>query len=397
MGLGRILFVSTCAAVFLLSATAVSVAQNADPGVRTVVIDAGHGGKDPGCVYGGAKEKDINLAVALLLGDMVGKELPGVRVVYTRDKDVYVDLDRRGKIANDAKADLFISIHVNATDKHVKPPSGALTLIMGRENEGSNLDMAMKENQVISFEDDYTTKYKDYLSGSSEMFIIYSLAQYVNIEQSIVFADMFQNNVKRNTPLPDKGIRRQKLLVLWYTTMPGVLVELGFLNNDTDRKVLTSAKGQRQMATAIFDALKEYKQRVESKAATGFADGGQLPAPANERPVVREAVPAVRETPARQTEAAAVTGAAGVVYRVQILSSSKKIAAKSSELKSYRGKAHERHEGGRYRYYVGECRTYAEVLELQADVRKTFRDAFAVAFRDGKQITVPEARKLTDR
>ncbi len=368
MNLGRNLFVSTCIAALLLSTGTISVAQNVAPGVRTVVIDPGHGGKDPGCVYSGVMEKDINLTVALLLGDMIKKDLPEVRVVYTRDRDVYVDLDRRGKIANEQKADLFISIHVNATD--VKPPSGALTLIMGKENEGSNLDMAMKENQVISFEEDYTTKYKDYLSGSSEMFIIYSLAQYVNIEQSIVFANMFQNNVKRNTPLPDKGIRRQKLLVLWYTTMPGVLVELGFLNHASDRRVLTSAKGQRQMATAIFDAVKEYKQRVEGRSAEFSGE----PAPGHQEVAVSP----------------------GIVYRVQILSATKKIARNSRELKSYRGKAHERHDGRRYRYYVGECTTYAEALELQAEVRKTFGDAFAVAFRGDEQIPLPEARKLTD-
>ena len=368
MNLGRNLFVSTCAAVLLLSAATVSVAQNVAPGVRTIVIDPGHGGKDPGCYHGGAKEKDINLAVAQLLGEMIKKELPDVRVAYTRERDVYVDLDRRGRIANEQKADLFISIHVNATES--KPPSGALTLIMGKENEGSNLDMAMRENQVISFEDDYTTKYRDYLSGSSEMFIIYSLAQYVNIEQSIVFATMFQNNVKRNTPLPDKGIRRQKLLVLWYTTMPGVLVELGFLNNEKDRRVLTSNKGQRQMAQAIFDAVKEYKQKVEGKTAEL---SGEIPV----EPAVQAAEPQN-----------------GGVYRIQILSATTKIPRNSREFKSYRGKAHERQDGRRYRYYVGECATYAEAMELQAEVRKTFKDAFAVAFRGEEQISIPEARRI---
>lgn len=376
MNLGRNLFVSTCIAALLLSANAVSVAQNiaenVAPGVKTIVIDPGHGGKDPGCVYGGAKEKDINLAVALLLGDMIKEGLPGVRVVYTRERDVFVDLDRRGKIANEQHADLFISIHVNATESNVRPPSGALTLIMGEENEERNLDMAMRENQVISFEDDYTTKYGEYISGSTEMFIIYSVAQYVNIEQSIVFASMFQNNVKRNTPLPDKGIRRQKLLVLWYTTMPGALVELGFLNNDADRRVLTSAKGQKQMADAIFDAVKEYRQRVEGRAAAGLA--GVVPADV------------------RQDDAAAH----GIVYRVQILSATKKIPKNSRELKSYRGKAHERRDGRRYRYYVGECTTYAGALALQAEVRKTFGDAFAVAFRGDEQISISEAREITD-
>ena len=396
MQLRRNLFVSTCIAAFLLFCADISVAQD-HAGVRTIVIDPGHGGKDPGCVYGNVQEKNIALSVSLELGKMIKEQMPDVKVVYTRDKDVFIPLDRRGQIANDVKADLFISVHVNAVDG--KAPSGALTLIMGKENEGRNLDMAMKENQVIAYEDDYTTKYKEYLSGSSEMFIIYSLQQYVNIEQSIVFANMVQNRFKASTPMPDKGIRRQKLLVLWYTTMPGVLVELGFINNEHDRKALVSQKGQKQMAQALFDAVKEYKRREESKAKPLQLEGGQ-PVPAVEKPAVRDVQPAPRaEKPARRQAASEMpkAGTSGVVYRVQILSASKKIAANSSELKEYRGKAHERQEGGRYRYYVGECGTYAEVLELQGKVRKSFKDAFAVAFRDGKPMAVSEARRLTDK
>lgn len=395
MKVRRNLFLSTCIAAILLSAPILSPAQELYEGVRTIVLDPGHGGKDPGCHYGNYKEKDITLSVALMLGEMIRREMPEVKVVYTRDKDVAVALDRRGKIANDAQADLFVSIHVNAVEPPTKPPSGALTLIMGKENEGRNLDMAMKENQVISFEDDYTAKYKDYLSGSAEMFIIYSLYQYVNIEQSLRLANMIQGRVKSSTPIPDKGIRRQKLLVLWYTTMPGVLVELGFIDNEHDRKVLITNKGQRQMATALFNAIKEYKQQVESSGRLKAEEGqGSMSMPAQGRPEAADTQAAPKRT--EQKPAAKAKQKSGVTYMVQILSTSKKIPRNSSELKSYRGKATEKYTGGRYRYYVGECYSYSEVVELQREVRRSFPDAFTVAFRNGKQITVPEARKLTE-
>lgn len=387
MKVRRNLFLSTCVAAILLYVPLHSSAQEAYQGVRTIVIDPGHGGKDPGCHYGNYKEKDITLSVALMLGDMIRSQMPGVKVVYTRDKDVAVALDRRGKVANDAKADLFVSIHVNATESNVKAPSGALTLVMGKENEGRNLDMAMKENQVISFEDDYSAKYKEYLSGSSEMFIIYSLYQYVNIEQSIRFANIAQSHFKRSTPMPDKGIRRQKLLVLWYTTMPGVLIELGFINNEHDRKALTSTKGQKQMAAAIFEAIKDYKSEVES-SCTPMDDITVAP---TDKPAGQ---PAGTKNP--KTTASKAKQKNGVTYMVQILSTSKKIATNSRELKAYKGKATEKYSGGRYRYYVGECYSYDEVVELQREVRRSFPDAFTVAFRNGKQITVPEARKLTE-
>ncbi|MDL2320531.1 N-acetylmuramoyl-L-alanine amidase [Alistipes sp. OttesenSCG-928-B03] len=388
--------------MFLLFSGAICYGQT-DGAVRTVVLDPGHGGKDPGAVFKGVYEKDINLAVALELGRMIRAEMPDVKVVYTRDKDVAVGLSERGQAANKAKADLFISIHVNAVDKGVTPPSGALTLVMGAsdKNTGKNLDMAMRENNVIMYEEDYTTTYKEYMSGSSEMFIIYSLMQYVNIEQSIVFADLVQRQFKSATAMPDKGIRRQELLVLWYTTMPGVLVELGFINHDNDRKYLTSAKGQKSMATAIFNALKEYKKDVEGRSKPLQVENGTATAGTPRQGASQQgATTGSTGVTQRQGTAAPVQSAgksSGVVYRIQIRSALKKIPKNSAELKDYRGQAHETFDGNRYRYYVGECRTFAEVTELQARVRKVFPDAFAVAFDGDRQITIPEARRRTDR
>ncbi|MCL2561874.1 MAG: N-acetylmuramoyl-L-alanine amidase [Rikenellaceae bacterium] len=382
-------------AVFLLLGGSAAAQQHA--GLRTIVIDPGHGGRDPGSMHGNVYEKDIALAVSLMLGRMIREQMPEINVVYTRTTDVFVPLAQRGRIANDAKADLFISVHVNAV--RGTAPSGALTLIMGREHEERNLDMAMKENDVIAFEEDYTTTYREYLSGSSEMFIIYSLTQYVNIEQSIVFANMVQNRFKTSTPMPDRGIRRQPLLVLWHTTMPGVLVELGFINNDHDRRLLTSERGQRQMATAIMEAVREYKERIDERIAAGFpprvSQANETPVavvPTPQAPPVTVGPPpAVSPAPPRAT-----VGAPDVIYRVQILSALRRIASNSTEFKDYRGQTIERNDDGRYRYYVGERHTYGEAQELLEVVRRSFRDAFIVAFRGSTQITVSEARKLTE-
>ncbi len=350
--------------LFLLFITSASFAQ----GVRTVVIDPGHGGKDPGCVYGTIYEKDINLDVALLLGEMIKREMPDVKVVFTRTTDVKVALADRGKIANDAKADLFISIHVNATERNVNAPSGAMTLIMGKENEGSNLDMARKENDVISYEDDYTTTYKEYLSGSSEMFIIYSLMQYVNIDKSIHFGNSIQHNFKRETPLPDLGIRRQKLLVLWYTTMPGVLVELGFINNDSDRRTLTSPEGKNKMAAAILGGIREYRGEKPLLAQ-------QKPI-IEEKPIAEELAEKIAKMPVEEQSVPVSVPVSGEVFAIQILSTSRKVPQSAPEFKGVR--AEENYSGGRYRYFEGRYHSRAEAEKALPKVREKFKDAFIV-------------------
>ncbi len=345
---------------FLLVLLLVLPLAAAGQGVRTVVIDPGHGGDQPGTVWGKIYEKDINLEVALILGQMMKEQMPEVNVLYTRTSDVRVDLAKRAKVANDAKADLFISIHVNATDKNVTPPSGALTLVMGKENEGGNLDMAMKENDAIFYEDDYTTTYKDYLSGSSEMFIIYSVMQYANIDKSIRFASAVQKHFKVSTPMPDLGIRRQKLLVLWHTTMPGVLIELGFLNNARDREVLTTTTGKRKMAAAILDGIREFGKGELSE-------------------VVIPATKTTEETAVKQVEKPAEKRAEkrsekSGTFAIQILSTTRKIPKGSSELKGY--KAVEKYKGGRYRYYIGPYATRAEAQAKLPEIRRSFKDAF---------------------
>lgn len=362
--------------------------------VKTVVLDAGHGGKDPGTVHGKYYEKDVTLNVALSLGKMINENYPDVKVIYTRSTDVYVTLNDRGKIANNAAADLFISIHVDAIDGTSATATGATTYVMGLDKQNSNLDVAMRENDVIVMEEDYTTTYEGYIPGSSESFIIFSLMQYAYQEQSMDFAEIVQNHYTRSTPMRDRGARQAPYLVLWNTSMPSVLTELGYMSHSEDRAFLISQKGQQTMATALFNAFSEYKSKVEGRASTIFlTDGGNTTS--TTAPATTTA-----SKPATTTTATTTTKSAdsGVQYYVQISTLTEKVATNSSRFGSWRSQVSVREFGPRtFKYYVGPVATYSEAVTLQANARKDFKDAFAVAFEGDKQLNLSEARKRTDK
>jgi N-acetylmuramoyl-L-alanine amidase len=234
--------------------------------------------------------------------------------------------------------------------------------------------MALRENDAIFAEEDYETTYKDYLSGSAEMFIIYSMMQYANIDKSIRFASMVQRHFKTSTPMPDRGIVPHPALVLWHATMPGVLVELGFMNNAHDREVLVTEAGKRKMAAAILAAVKEYF--AGSAAVTPQPAAASQPAP---KPAAKPAAkpvekPAPKPAPVPAPKPAAKPAAKGGPFAIQILSTTRKVPRGSSELKGY--KPVERYKGGRYRYYVGPYTTRADAEAKLPEVRRSFRDAF---------------------
>ncbi|MBQ6604161.1 MAG: N-acetylmuramoyl-L-alanine amidase [Tidjanibacter sp.] len=361
--------------------------------VKTVVLDAGHGGKDPGTVHGKYYEKDVTLNVALSLGKMINENYPDVKVIYTRSTDVYVTLNDRGKIANNAAADLFISIHVDAIDGTSATATGATTYVMGLDKQNSNLDVAMRENDVIVMEEDYTTTYEGYIPGSSESFIIFSLMQYAYQEQSMDFAEIVQNHYTRSTPMRDRGARQAPYLVLWNTSMPSVLTELGYMSHSEDRAFLISQKGQQTMATALFNAFSEYKSKVEGRASTIFlTDGGNTTG--TTAPTTTASKPATTATATTTTKSAD----SGVQYYVQISTLTEKVATNSSRFGSWRSQVSVREFGPRtFKYYVGPVATYSEAVTLQANARKDFKDAFAVAFEGDKQLNLSEARKRTDK
>ena len=235
-----------------------------DVAIKCVVIDAGHGGKDPGCSWKGNLEKDLNLRVALRLGGMISEAYPEVKVIYTRKDDRFIELHERGDIANRAGADLFISIHTDAVGNDTA--HGNSTFIMGNDKSEKNLAVAQRENSVIVLEGDYEAKYEGYDPGSAESFIIFSLMQYAYSEQSMIFAEMVQKHYKLNTPITDRGARQAPYLVLWRTAMPAVLTELGFMTNQGDRDFLLSEEGEKAVSKALFDAFGEYRARCNAKA-----------------------------------------------------------------------------------------------------------------------------------
>lgn len=342
--------------------------------VRTVVIDPGHGGKDPGAVSGGVKEKDVVLKVALKLGDMIKKAHPDVNVIYTRKTDVYLELYKRSDIANNSKADLFISIHANAASN--TSAVGTETFVMGEGGANENLDVAKRENSVILLEDDYETRYQGYQPDSPESFILFSLMQYVYQEQSILFADQLQKQFTKYTSMPNRGAKNNKnLLVLRATSMPSVLTEIGFISNANERKFMNSDAGQTKLAQAMCDAFTGYKSRMEKNGS-----GSQT---AITRPI----------EPIKEHAQSNISDGA-VKYRIQVAASSRQMnTSNSSQFGNYRNKVTEIKADGLYKYYVEETDSYKNALELQKKVRQKFKDAFIVAFQDGERIVITDEMK----
>ncbi|MBE0668162.1 MAG: N-acetylmuramoyl-L-alanine amidase, partial [Bacteroidales bacterium] len=239
------------------------VEAQAAPPVKewTVVIDAGHGGKDPGSIgYSKTKEKDLNLKVAIKTGQTIKDNLKDVKVIYTRTDDTFLGLDERAEVANKNKADIFISIHANAWKD--KRPYGAETFVLGQSMDDANLKVAMKENSVITFEEDYQTKYEGYDPNSVESFIIFSLMQNTYLKQSTEFASLIQYQFRDRVGRFDRGVKQAGLVVLWRSTMPSVLVELGFITHPEEEKFLLSESGQDYLASAIFRAFRDYKNSI---------------------------------------------------------------------------------------------------------------------------------------
>lgn len=229
--------------------------------IRKIVIDAGHGGHDSGAKGRNSREKDIALAIALKTGRLIEKNCPGVEVIYTRETDVFVELYRRAQIANENKADLFISIHCNANPSPFA--FGTETYVMGLHKSEANLDVARAENASILLEDNYSTRYDGFEPNSPEAYIIFNLFQNAYLDKSLDFASRVENNFSANTKLPERGVKQAGFLVLYKTTMPGVLVETGFLSNSREEAYLNSTAGQERLSFSIYRAFDEFRRTYE--------------------------------------------------------------------------------------------------------------------------------------
>ena len=355
---------------------------------RVIVIDAGHGGKAyPGAVYGGVKEKDINLAVALKLGALIEKELPNAKVVYTRKTDTALgqslneDLSARANIANKAEGDLFISIHANAAkNTSVK---GAETLIMGeseketRYNEDALYDN--RKDELIDMSDENTAAMvRAYIQN----------LQFTYGEYSEMMARIMQSHYGKGGRTVRK-VKRQLLKVLYATDMPSVLTELGFMTNKSELAYMKSEKGQNELARMLCNAVKEYFAHLDGTARAMVSDNvvEEVPAAMEKENLVAENVsvaePAKQEVVADKTE---TIEASAEGYAIQLLASDKKLKTSDAQFKTYRGKV-KCYEGSgvlKYKYCYGEFATRAEAQQNVAVVRKVFKDAFVIHFSDGK-------------
>lgn len=342
------------------------VAQEAGV-LRTIVIDPGHGGHDPGALGKQAREKNINLAVALKLGNLIRKEMPGIKVIYTRDRDQFIELHRRAAIANKNKADLFISIHCNANDN--KQLRGAETYVMGLHRTTANLNIAKLENAAILLESDYRESYEGFDPNSDESYILFNLYQSANLERSTQLAASIQEKLTERTGLKDRGVRQAGFLVLYKTTMPGVLVEIGYISNSEDERFLISSKGQDHVASAIVRALKGYA------ASTRMASS-----------VVPDR--SVEKSPSGQNKKE------DYEFRIQVASSGKKLPANASLFRHFKNVSLYRHEG-LYKYTVGSYRDLDKAKEMLAGVKKRgYPDAFLVIFRNDERVTKEEAERV---
>ena len=355
--------------LFVLSLPCVQAQRN-----FVVVIDPGHGGKDPGCVGSISREKTINLAVALQLGELIEQNYKGVRVIYTRKTDVFIPLDERANIANRNKADLFISIHVNSVKRGNASGTETYTIGLGSSNE--NLDVAMRENSVILMEDDYLRKYEGFDPNSTESYIIFEFMQNKHIEQSISLASEIQKSFVKSKRL-DRGVRQAGLLVLRKTSMPSVLVELGFLSNSTEERFLASKEGQRILAQSIYRAFSNFKNDYDRKL-------GNM----TDRLVETVTLPA--ETIDIESENKIITTASpdnnnGIFYKIQILTSDKKISEKDKRFKGY-NEISFYVEKGIYKYTYGSTSDYRKIQTMHKKAVKDFKDAFIIRIKDGKRV-----------
>ncbi len=382
-----LIFVILCGLLFSTSAHRQSTTCLPALGVRKVVIDAGHGGNDPGAVGKKYRESNIALSIALKLGALIHETYPDVEVLYTRKTDVFVELYNRAKIANSAKADLFISIHCNAS----KSPSasGTETWVMGLNKSQANLEVARLENATILMEDDYENQYDGFDPNSPEANIIFSLFQNIYLDHSLELAAGVQNQFEKRLGRVNRGVKQAGFLVLYKTTMPGILIESGFISNPDEEEYLGSSNGQDLIASAIFRAFKAYKEKLESGQNTED-DPIEDPIIKDTTTTVHPEIKVTNPVVPKDT----VKKADEIFFRVQFATYTQRKAPNSPEFSKLTDVRYYL-QSGIYKYTCGNFTTMEEALKSQQEVQKLgFKDAFVVAFKNEQRIPPTEAVQL---
>ncbi len=390
-----------------------ALADDEDSRRFTIVIDAGHGGHDAGAVGSRGKEKDINLAVALETGRLLKTSSPDIRIVYTRQTDVFIPLQTRADIANRNKADLFVSIHTNALPKG-RIAYGAETYTLGMARAAANLEVAKRENAVITYEKDYKVTYEGFDPNKAESYIIFELMQDRYMKQSVELARAIQQQYV-SSGRQNKGVHQAGFLVLRKTSMPAVLTELGFISTPEEETYLLSSAGQSALARSIAAGIQKYIKTHAGNVAATFSpliapdkidnaepEGLRVPeAPKSEsRPTVnvesKAESQATKTEPKPTTTKTATKSSGKPVFKVQLFATDGPLKAGDRRFKSL-SPVDSYRENGLYKYTYGATTSYADIKQTQRDIAAKFPDTFIVAFLDGERINLAEAIKLAKR
>ena len=333
----------------------------------TVVLDAGHGGNDPGAVHGKVKEKDINLTVTKMLAEKINRKYPEVKVVFTRSTDVFVTLEGRSNKANKEKADLFISIHVNSFED--KSSNGVETFMWGIPSTEDEKRLAMYENQVVELEKDKGVKYKKF--DSDEDFILKQLMFDQDVTLSAEIAQLVQKALVKSTKRTDRGVKSGDLYVLRNSAMPRILVEMPFLSNAGDRQFLTSAAGQKKIVEGIFEGFSKYYE-LYGKNNDDNAGGASVDDPVEvDEEDVKSGVP---------------------LFKVQLFAADTKLKSNDKRFKGLKTDSFK--EGKWYKYTYGSTEDYDKAVKMKKEVSVKFKDAFVIAFIDGKRVETSKAVEI---
>jgi len=363
------------------------MAKSVTPKPYTVVIDAGHGGKDPGAVGKISQEKNLNLDVSLLVGKMLSEQFPDIKVVYTRQTDIFLPLQQRADIVNANNADLFICIHTNSSES--KTAQGVETFVLGTEKMDKNLDVAMRENSVIKLEADYQTAYQGFDPNSIDSYIMFELMQNAYMDQSLQFATLVQRQCVEKLNRAERGVRQAAFWVLLKSACPSILFEMGFISNPEEEKYLNSTNGQHEIAQSICNAFAQFVHRKPAPQV----DTNALPAQViTEKDSLKAgSVEPVNETPKdstivekRPTEVAVTDSISKKenvvtplpVYAIQILASKVPVAENDSRLHGLKCKCLQL--DGWYKYYYGESTNRDEVVKAKEKIQNLFPDCWII-------------------
>lgn len=358
-----------------------------DSQVAVVVIDPGHGGKDFGASFGNAREKDIVLDLALRLGNAIKSKYSETKVIYTRSSDVFIPLHERARIANKNKADLFISIHVNGAES--RSPYGTETFVLGEDRQNDNFELVKKENAVILLEDDYTTSYEGYDPNSPESNIMFLAVQSEYLDQSIMLASAIQDQFRLKAKRFDRSVKQAGFLVLRQVTMPGVLVEVGFISNAEERNYLVSEHGKNELSDAIFAAFETYKHKTENQSSFAVRAGNETEKTGSQSDS-EQIEPELKQTTTVKTGSTQPI-VKNLYYSVQIGASKKKLEPTAANFKGLKN-VFRTDTNGLYRYYSGKYETENEAEKMRKSIMQKFPDSFIVSFDNEKLVLLKKTR-----